>query len=65
MKTDAQISVFSYAHQPDIFRAACLMFCTAIHSFVAVPSPPLFRFSHAAFNFVCQARLARDKKNYE
>jgi len=68
MKTDAQSSVFSCDHQSDLLRAACRLFCMGILTVAAAQvseSPPFFRSSRIAFDFVCQARLATDKYSYK
>jgi hypothetical protein len=51
-------------HQSDLLRAACRLFCIVILTVAAAQvseSPPFFRSSRTAFDFVCQARLATDK----
>jgi hypothetical protein len=63
MKTDAQLSVFSHDHQSDLLRAACRLFCMGILTVAPAPvspSPPFIRSFRTAFDFVCQARLAKD-----
>jgi hypothetical protein len=63
MKTETLLSVFSCDRQSDLLRAACRLFCMGILIAAAAqvsPSPPFFRSSRTAFDFVCLARLTKD-----
>jgi hypothetical protein len=63
MKTKTLLSVFSSDQQSDHHRAACRLFFMGVFIVAPAPdspSPPFIRSFRTAFDFVCQARLAKD-----